>query len=53
MQGLVFHYTSSIGTSEAEATKFHIDNLPDRQFVDIRRKWCQCGKRSAEVRAKS
>lgn len=49
MQGLVFHFTISTGTSEAEATNFHID-LPDREFVDIWRSWCQYARRCAEVR---
>ncbi len=52
VQGLVFHYTISTGTSEAEATNFHID-LPGRQFVAIWREWCQYAKRCAEVSSSS
>ncbi|CAL8461555.1 g1086 [Coccomyxa elongata] len=48
VQGLVFHYTISTGTSEAEATNFNID-LPGRQFVDIWRSWCQYARRCAEI----
>ncbi|CAL8461554.1 g1085 [Coccomyxa elongata] len=47
LPGLVFHFTISTGTSEAEATNFHVD-LPDRQFVDIWRSWCQYARRCAQ-----
>ncbi|CAK0778763.1 hypothetical protein CVIRNUC_004644 [Coccomyxa viridis] len=38
--GLVFHFTLSCGTSEAEATNYYLDS-PDTTFVDIWRRWCQ------------
>ena len=48
VQGLVFHFTISTGTSEAEATNFHVD-MPDGRFAGIWRNWCQYARRCAEV----
>ena len=50
VQGLVFHFTISTGTSEAEATNFHVD-MPDRHFVDIWRRWNRYARRCAQVRS--
>ena len=45
VQGLVFHFTLSCGTSEAEATNFYLDS-PDTTFVDIWRRWCRYARES-------
>lgn len=49
VQGLVFHFTLSCGTSEAEATNFYLDS-PDTTFVDIWRRWCQYARDCTLVR---
>ena len=49
VQGLVFHFTLSCGTSEAEATNFYLDS-PDTTFVDIWRRWCRYARECTEVR---
>ena len=52
LQGLVFHFTISTGTSEAEATNFYID-MGGRKFLAIWRDWCHYARRCAEVRSRT
>lgn len=49
VQGLVFHFTLSCGTSEAEATNFYLE-APDTSYVDIWRGWCRYAQECIEVR---
>ena len=52
VQGLVFHFTLSCGTSEAEATNFYLEP-PDTSYVDIWRGWCRYAQECIEVRSLS
>jgi hypothetical protein len=49
LQGLIFHFTLSCGTSEAEATNFYLE-APNTTFVDIWQSWCRYARECTKVR---